>query len=414
VSWYEAAAYAEFVQKSLPTFQQWFRAADLNLFSAQILRFSNFGGEGPRAVGEGSALSPFGNYDLAGNVREWVWNTSGDRRYTLGGSWSDPTYLFTGPDALDPMERGEVLGLRCVRNDHPLPPAALGPIEEVFRDVSKVRPVSEEVFRAYKAAFAYDPGDLDVKLESVTDQLDYWRVEKVSYAAAYGGERITARLFLPKNAKPPFQAVVYFPPASALFLRSSENLGSREFGFLVRSGRAVLFPVYQGTYERRRPNAVRGPSVLRDVLTQRGRDVRRSLDFLETRSDIDRTRLAYYGLSMGADMGAIVGAVEDRFKTLVLVAGGLSDGLPEEVDLVHFAPRVRMPVVMINGRYDFTEPLEASQRPFFRLLGTPGPDKRHVLFDSGHVAPWPSVVKESLDWLDHYLGPVTPVAVEKR
>ena len=29
VSWYEAAAYAEFVQKSLPTFQQWFRAADL-------------------------------------------------------------------------------------------------------------------------------------------------------------------------------------------------------------------------------------------------------------------------------------------------------------------------------------------------------------------------------------------------
>ena len=72
---------------------------------------------------------------------------------------------------------------------------------------------------------------------------------------------ITARLFLPKNAKPPFQAVVYFPPASALFLRSSENLGSREFGFLVRSGRAVLFPVYQGTYERRGQNAVRGPEL---------------------------------------------------------------------------------------------------------------------------------------------------------
>jgi hypothetical protein len=72
-----------------------------------------------------------------------------------------------------------------------------------------------------------------------------------------------------------------------------------------------------------------------------------------------------------------------------------------------------MPVVMINGRYDFTEPLESSQRPLFRLLGTPEPDKRHILFDSGHVAPWPGVVKETLDWLDHYLGPVTPVVAEK-
>ena len=149
-------------------------------------------------------------------------------------------------------------------------------------------------------------------------------------------------------------------------------------------------------------------------MTQRARDVRRSIDFLETRSDVDKTRLAFYGLSMGADMGPIVGAVEDRFKTLVLVAGGLLDGVPDEVDPVNFAPRVRMPVVMINGRYDFSSPLESSQRPLFRLLGTPEPDKRHVLFDSGHVAPWPSVVKETLDWLDHYLGPVPPVTVGNR
>jgi hypothetical protein len=60
----------------------------------------------------------------------------------------------------------------------------------------------------------------------------------------------------------------------------------------------------------------------------------------------------------------------------------------------------------VNGRYDFLSPLEASQQPLFRLLGSPSGDKRHVLFESGHVPPWPDVVRETLNWLDRYLGPV--------
>ena len=123
--------------------------------------------------------------------------------------------------------------------------------------------------------------------------------------------------------------------------------------------------------------------------------------------DVDHERIAYYGLSMGADEGAIVGAVENRMRTLVLVAAGLDDGLPPEVDGLNYAPRVRVPVLMINGRYDFTEPFETSQQPLFRLLGSPAKDKKHVVFDSGHVPPWPDVVRETLDWLDRYLGPVT-------
>jgi len=63
-------------------------------------------------------------------------------------------------------------------------------------------------------------------------------------------------------------------------------------------------------------------------------------------------------------------------------------------------------VLMINGRYDFEIPLDTCQEPMFRLLGTPAQDKRHVLFDSGHAPPWTPAFKETLDWLDHYLGPV--------
>jgi dienelactone hydrolase len=140
---------------------------------------------------------------------------------------------------------------------------------------------------------------------------------------------------------------------------------------------------------------------------QRTKDVRRAVDYLESRPNIDRSRLAFYGLSMGANYGAVVGAVEGRFRTLVLVSGGISEGRPPEVSTLNFAPRVRVPVLMENGRHDFNFPLDESQRPLFRLLGTPEADKKHVLFESGHVPPFPDVVRETLDWLDRTLGPVT-------
>jgi formylglycine-generating enzyme required for sulfatase activity len=69
LSWYEAAAYAQFTGKSLPTVFHWFRAANLGRFS-DILQVSNFSGKGPVPVGTYSGLGPFGTYDMAGNVKE--------------------------------------------------------------------------------------------------------------------------------------------------------------------------------------------------------------------------------------------------------------------------------------------------------------------------------------------------------
>ncbi len=103
-----------------------------------------------------------------------------------------------------------------------------------------------------------------------------------------------------------------------------------------------------------------------------------------------------------------MGAVEGRFRTIVLVSGGLAGGRPPEVSNLNFAPRVRMPVLMENGRHDFSSPLEQSQRPLFHLLGTPEASKKHVLFDSGHVPPFTGVARETIDWLDRVLGPVAP------
>ena len=99
ISWYEAAAYAQFVGKNLPTVYHWYRAADLGLFS-DILQASNFAGKRPAKVGQYSGLGPFGTYDMAGNVKEWCSNSSdatGARKYVLGGASTDLLTCIRNP-----------------------------------------------------------------------------------------------------------------------------------------------------------------------------------------------------------------------------------------------------------------------------------------------------------------------------
>jgi pimeloyl-ACP methyl ester carboxylesterase len=137
------------------------------------------------------------------------------------------------------------------------------------------------------------------------------------------------------------------------------------------------------------------------------KDVRRSVDYLETRQDIDRERLAYVGISWGAAMAPIYLAVEPRFKAGVLIVGGFYvQRAAPEVEAINFAPRVKIPVLMLNGRFDFFLPEEGTQIPFFRLLGTPEDQKKRVVYDTGHNIPRPDLIRESLDWLDRYLGTV--------
>ena len=62
---------------------------------------------------------------------------------------------------------------------------------------------------------------------------------------------------------------------------------------------------------------------------------------------------------------------------------------------------------MINSRNDSFLPLEASQRPLFRLLGTPEKDKLHLVYDvPKHGVPPEVFKKDMLSWLDQYLGKV--------
>jgi dienelactone hydrolase/predicted Ser/Thr protein kinase len=409
VSWYEAAAYGAFKGKSLPTLSHWYVAADIRLTSL-LVPPANFSGKGLASVGSYQSVGPYGTYDMAGNAAEWAWNQAdGAARFVLGGSWSSPTYQFNQPDAKPPFDRGAVNGFRCAL--YPTAPRAslLAPIGRTFRDYSIEKPVGDEAFGVIRGAFAYAPRELNVTVDEVDDSSPYWRKERVSFSAAYGDERLTAFLFLPKNAKPPYQTIVYHPGGGAATSTFASMDGFNRMEFIVRSGRALLYPIYLGTFNRRLPAAT---SALewRDRDVKRFQDLRQSVQFATSRADIDASKLGYAGASWGGAWAPMMLALEDRLRMAVLFESGLylRPAGPPEDDPFNFLPRVHVPVLMLNGRFDYTFPLDTSQQPFFRLLGTPEKDKRHVVYDAAHdvMVNRTEVVKEVLAWLDQHLGPV--------
>jgi dienelactone hydrolase len=324
----------------------------------------------------------------------------------MGGGWNEPGYRFTDADAQDPWQRQPTFGVRIVKNLGPADAAAV-PVGRVDQDPKSVVPVSDALFDVYRRFYEYDRTPLNSRVDSVDESVPEWRKETVSFDAAYGGggERVPAYLFLPKNVKPPYQVVVFFPSGYATVVPSSRYLDLRAFDYIVRSGRALLYPVYQGTFERRRGRAA-GRSAMRDRDVQRAKDFFRAVDYLATRKDINLDRLAYYSLSMGAYFGPIPVALEPRVKVAVFAAGGLEFGLQPEIQPANFAPHVEVPVLLVNGREDFSNSLDA-QRRFLDLMGAPPEQKRHAVLEGGHApADIRGLIREVLDWLDKYLGPV--------
>src|SRR5579872_1701642 len=412
ISWYEAAAYAEFAGKSLPTIYHWNRAA--GPFAASlIVPASNFGGTGVLPVGSRPDMSPWGNYDMAGNVKEWIWTEAdAGKRYVLGGAWDDPNYMFVDPDAQSPFLRAANIGFRCVKYIEPdsIPKVATDPMPSPRRDLSARKPVSDQVFQAYRSLYSYDKTPLGASVEPVPSADEDWKVEKVTYSAAYGNERAISYVFLPTKAKPPFQTVLFFPGSNALTLRKFAMYPSASLDAVLRSGRAVIYPVYKGTFERgdgMESDVANMSSSWRDHVIMWAKDASRAIDYAETRPELDHDKVAYYGYSWGAVMGAVIPALDPRIKVVVLALGGMDfhPSLPE-VDTINFLPRVKQPTLMLNGHYDFFFPEQSTQDPFYNLLGSRKDQKKHMLYETGHAIPRNELIKETLNWFDEYLGPV--------
>jgi len=413
VSWYEAAAYARWVLKELPTTLQWDQGRLYYRENSHVIEpRSNLGSGGPRPVGQGDAMTTLGVYDLAGNIREWCYNEAGEgERATRGAAWPDAPFHVGWVIPKPAFDRDATHGFRLIKafdDDEALAALRYRVSPTAVRDFRAEEPVSDAEFEVFRRLYAYDPYPLRAVVEGV-DTLERWIREVVAFDVPYG-ERGGAVLYLPRDKEGPFQPIVYWGGSGIYFTRSVDEEWTVFFDYMVLAGRAVVVPIFKGAYGRDMPPTGRyggsyTSSAYRDATIQWVKDLSATIDYLETRADMDAEKLGYYGLSHGGYIAPIVMALESRVRASVTNVGGLDNArFFPEADPFNFVPRARSPILMINGRYDIVFPYETAQLPMFELLGTPREDKKHYISPAAHLVPMDEVIRETLAWFDRYLG----------
>ncbi len=419
VSWYEGMAYARFRGRELPTFFHWRRAAATFDMAPAIVSQSNIGGEDAAPVGQYAGIGAFGTYDMAGNVREWVWNQQGSLRMILGGAWNDERYMFTFPNSLPPLDRTATNGFRTVEYLDQGPTEQQLSAQPGFKlDLVGIEPLDDEAYSVMAGSFDYTRsqsrgGEIVASSESPRG----WRHDTVLIDSAYVPGGFKVNIYSPIDAETPLQPVIFFPGIFSFRIDTPSESDPllelpvlRDLDFIIRSGRALIWPVYHGSYERYDDaDSLSGPeaenAVRLRVIRWRS-DVGEVLDYLETDPDFATGNAALLGWSYGGVYGPMVLALEDRIKAGILIGAGVypirRDPL---IDNLHYLPRVKQPTLVFSGEYDTVTTPEFAAA-LYDYLGTPANDKKHVVLPIEHrLPPRSALMEHGVDWLDRYLGP---------
>ena len=412
ISWYEALAYARYKGNILPPMYHWAKAAFppdeiISPISPKLLKTSNFSREKIKDIGQGEGA--YGTFDMAGNAKEWVWNIFGGRGLTLGGAFDEPTYLASQTAPQPRMDRSLKNGFRTARLINPRDLNPFGdPIEtQAPKDLSFYKPMNDEVFKVYSRSFEVDSSKPKSKVIYVDDSHPIWIKERISIEVGYNEEMMDMLIFKPKNSFGPSSPVVIHP-GSNYYSTPPEiddiNPGEFSLDFLIKSGKTLVWPAWKGSLNRM-PATRSGGDRMRDfrnLYIAWVSDTDKTLDYLETRNDIDTDNIFYLGMSYGALFNTHTLLFENRYKGAILYVGGVFPTYPPLVDGINHMPRIDTPFLMLNGEQDYLVPKSAAMY-FYQSTGTPEKDKKIVFYDSGH---WPlprnQMIKETLDFIKKY------------
>jgi hypothetical protein len=424
VSWPEAAAYCSWRDKRLPSLFEWEKASRDSRVSKQgvlmpwgqydprslgVVR-ANFSGAGTVPVESYPfAISPYGIYNMAGNVKEWIANRVGDGWGTTGASWQDPMYLFSQVGSQS-GEGSATIGFRCAKTLSPNESTKGSEPLSVATTVPVYRPVSAAALPALLEHYRYDRVPAHPRGRTIVETA-YWIRERL-WIDGSKGDSVLLYLYLPKSSEPPFQTIVYIPSSAAFGQSSIPQTVDDVIAGQIKAGRAVVATVLTGMIERQAasrgrlaPNSVE----FRDLMVWHATEMRRAMDYASTRAEIDSTRFAYFAKSLGAGSRLAFAAVDPRFRAIVLLGAGIDERiqptLPEAANF-NFAPYIRQPKLIVNGRQDEEHPWQTRGKPLWDLFREP---KELLLVEgAGHLVPAEARTPRINAFLDRTLGPVVP------
>ena len=418
ISWFEARAYAKFKGRKLPNLFQWLYSAKLSgwdLIQLPNLDKVNFNNYGTVEIDEqikGSKLIP----NIAGNIREWATNPDNNKNYSiLGGSYNDDTYAFNSYYSTSPFERSKENGMRLVypfsEGNKFMDTLTINFDKNKVRNFELEKDVSDEVFQYYKSQFDFEDYPLEVKLRVIPTLDSSYVLEKFEMETPYkSDEKLTGYIFYNRKFKSNLKPIIEFPNARSLFFDDDKSLYNDVMQwnkFLLDEGFAIVHPVYHSTFSRKKTLKSWWPNKTdeyKESIIKIGKDFKRSIDYIESRKELDISKLSYQGSSFGSVSANFLLAIDDRVKSASIFVGGLMlQESKKEIEPHIYLRRIKSPILHIVGKLDGVFDYEKSFKPWNELVGTPAKDKKIVILENtGHALPKDSIIKYQLEFLKKY------------
>ena len=268
------------------------------------------------------------------------------------------------------------------------------------------------------ALFDYDAGESLNVVENVREQLDGLERIDLTYASPHGG-RVPAWVYEPELEGPHAGLVLmHGMPGSR---DTASDLAIR----YARSGAVVIaisapFARHEDPRDRTVTLTVQDRAEQIQLIV----DLRRAVDYLLARPDVDPERIAYVGASYGGAMGGLLAGVERRVAAYALVVGdgglvahfsGPEDTIREAISqerweewleamepiepmrLVGLATPI--PLLFQNGRADEMVPAADAER-YQEAANEP---KTILWYETGH-ARTPEMIRDQVEWLAKHIG----------
>lgn len=271
-------------------------------------------------------------------------------------------------------------------------------------------PMDDKSWSVLKEFYQYDAGvPLDAKIV-LTQQLPACIRYKIVFTGARNS-RVPAWLVVPKEGNGSHPLVIGCHGGFGSKDNFWEVLERHNFiNPMLEAGFALFFmdSAYHG--ERSHENdyedlqKILGEGMkysFSDLIIRTTVDLRRALDFLQTRADIDITKTGIFGHSMGGIITFLLTAVDNRVKAAVPCVGPPAYyTMSYPTWLVHYAARFRnQPTLMLYAKKDPTYKPEEAEN-LFRCINSETKDI--IWFDSGHSLP-PEWSGKAVSWFKTHL-----------